>query len=267
MGGEGNLKNVLYRRAHKERPQPAARRQRLGYLEKHKDYVRRAKDYHRKQDTVKKLHRKAYFKNEDEFTFAMLSHRQQDGRLRKKGTHLSEPELKLLDSQDARYVGVREQMDKKAAEKAAKNLHFLDAERPNRHVLFVDEDDVASGGGNIVVSSSSSSLPGASGGGLKDYNVAAHFDTHPALLPHKANRLHIRQLETGVFADRAALQSEGRHQYKQLLHRQERGKKLRRVREELELRNNLRTKGKRKKVADAENGRSAIYKWFPERKR
>jgi hypothetical protein len=47
-----SLKNAISRRTHKERAQPAARKK-FGLLEKHKDYVVRAKDFHRKEKTIK----------------------------------------------------------------------------------------------------------------------------------------------------------------------------------------------------------------------
>merc|ERR1719379_2212299 len=125
----------------------------------------------------------------------MISHRHENGKLRKLPTHLSEAEAALVDSQDARYIGMREQIDKKAVEKATARLHFLDADRPNKHVLFVDEDDVASSGG--ASGSTAGGRAAASGTGqkptkkkkkLQDFDVAAFFDTHPALLGKKANR-------------------------------------------------------------------------------
>eukprot|EP00434_Breviolum_minutum_P011413 symbB.v1.2.010064.t4/scaffold652.1/size176119/5 len=73
MGADGGLRHVVHKRVHLERQQPKARRK-LGYLEKHKDYVKRAKDFHKKQDEVKRLHRKAYFKNEDEFSIKMMDY-------------------------------------------------------------------------------------------------------------------------------------------------------------------------------------------------
>lgn len=67
-----SLRNSVHRREHRERSQPNAR-QKLGLLEKHKDYVLRAKDYHSKQDRLKALREKAYFRNEDEFYFGMIN--------------------------------------------------------------------------------------------------------------------------------------------------------------------------------------------------
>ena len=65
------MRNAIRRRNHKERSQPVYR-QKLGFLEKHKDYVQRAKDYHSKQDRLKKLREKAEFRNKDEFYFGMV---------------------------------------------------------------------------------------------------------------------------------------------------------------------------------------------------
>eukprot|EP00913_Durusdinium_trenchii_P024337 g22848.t1 len=44
---------------------------------------------------------------------------------------------------DARYVNMREQIDKKAVQKRAEKLHFLEAEKPNKHMIFVDEENHA----------------------------------------------------------------------------------------------------------------------------
>jgi U3 small nucleolar RNA-associated protein 11 len=68
------LKNSLHRRAHKERSQ-LAHRSKLGILEKHKDYVLRARDYHAKQDRLNRLRQKAAERNKDEFYFSMVRER------------------------------------------------------------------------------------------------------------------------------------------------------------------------------------------------
>ena len=66
-----SLRNSLHRRNHKERSQ-LAHRSRLGILEKHKDYVLRARDYHSKQDRITRLRQKAADRNKDEFYFGMI---------------------------------------------------------------------------------------------------------------------------------------------------------------------------------------------------
>lgn len=43
----------------------------MGLLEKHKDYVLRARDYNKKQKRLRALQLKAAFKNPDEFYFKM----------------------------------------------------------------------------------------------------------------------------------------------------------------------------------------------------
>jgi hypothetical protein len=63
-------KNITPRREHRERSQPNYRSH-MGLLEKHKDYVVRAKDFHAKKDRLTTLKRKAEERNPDEFYFKM----------------------------------------------------------------------------------------------------------------------------------------------------------------------------------------------------
>jgi U3 small nucleolar RNA-associated protein 11 len=67
-----SLRNVVQRRNHKERGQLASR-EKLGLLEKKKDYLQRAKDYHGKQKRLKALREKALFRNPDEFYYKMIN--------------------------------------------------------------------------------------------------------------------------------------------------------------------------------------------------
>ena len=64
------LRNAVKRKTHKERSQPGERRK-FGLLEKKKDYVLRARDFHKKEDAIKVLKTKAAYKNPDEFYFGM----------------------------------------------------------------------------------------------------------------------------------------------------------------------------------------------------
>lgn len=259
-----SIKGVVHKRVHLERHQPSDRK-RLGYLEKHSDYSKRAKDYNRKQDAIKRLQRKAAFRNKEEFSFKMLSKKMKGGRLAKKAEHLSTEELRLLETTDARYVGIREQMDKKAAARQAEKLHFLEADRPNKHTLFIDDDDLESE--RFTSTSSSSTGEGKRNRRLEEIDVAKYFDTHPTMLPKKANRMTTRQLETTHLCRPEIAQRKMKSAYKELFSHQERAKKLTRTREALELRASLRQGGRMRKTKEGTKDSPAQYKWMYERKK
>ncbi|KAF9056585.1 small-subunit processome [Panaeolus papilionaceus] len=100
-----SLRNSLHRRNHKERSQ-LAHRAKFGLLEKHKDYVKRAKDYHEKQDRLTRLKQKAALRNKDEFYFAMTKEKTQGGvRIKDRGNAaLPTDMVKVLKTQDENYV-------------------------------------------------------------------------------------------------------------------------------------------------------------------
>jgi len=262
MGKRGdNLRNVVHRPVHKERAQPKAR-SRLGYLEKHKDYVKRAVDHNKKQKKLRTLHANAFFRNPDEFAFKMVNRKQTPGgKVSQENKHLSQEQVSLADAQDAKYISLREQADRKFVEKTEANLHFLDADKPNRQTIFLDDDDLRS------ATASSSSGGVRIKDKLKSFDVAGYFETHPALLAKKSNRLRLKQLETHKFADKSELDRAERVAYRELFHRQERTKKLIGVREQLEFRTLMHKKGRKMKVKDATDGHPAIYRWAPQRQR
>eukprot|EP00960_Hanusia_phi_P035740 751909-Hanusia_phi.AAC.1 len=132
-----SFRNAVKRKTHKERAQPAAR-SRFGLLEKHKDYVERARDFHKKQNQIKILREKAAFRNPDEFYFKMQS------SSTKRGVHqvnrdnsLDDDTIKLLKSQL--------QTEKKKLEKMEGDLHCLSAmaaiPKQNKHTIFLDSDE------------------------------------------------------------------------------------------------------------------------------
>ncbi|WAR54559.1 hypothetical protein PtB15_4B176 [Puccinia triticina] len=95
----------VQKRQHRERSQPLAR-QRLGLLEKHADYVKRAKDYNSKKDRLQKLRLKASLKNQDEFYFKMINSKTVKGvhYNDKTNTPLDNSLVKLLKTQDFNYI-------------------------------------------------------------------------------------------------------------------------------------------------------------------
>ena len=100
-----SLRKSLHRRTHRERGQ-LVHRAKYGLLEKHKDYVLRARDYHTKQDRLTRLRQKAADRNKDEFYFAMKNERTVEGvHVQDRGnTPMPMDMVKLLKSQDEGYV-------------------------------------------------------------------------------------------------------------------------------------------------------------------
>ncbi len=95
----------LHRRNHKERSQPL-HRAKLGLLEKHKDYVHRARDYKSKRERLKKLKEKIAFRNKDEFYWGMVKGKTEGGvHIQGRGNEpLPVDVVRILKTQDANYI-------------------------------------------------------------------------------------------------------------------------------------------------------------------
>lgn len=106
----------MSRRNHRERAQPL-NRQKLGLLEKHKDYVHRARDYKSKKDRIKKLREKAAFRNKDEFYWGMVKGQTKGGvAIADRGNEaLSTDMVRLLKTQDVGYIKVQIAQDEKVS--------------------------------------------------------------------------------------------------------------------------------------------------------
>ncbi|OAA63883.1 U3 snoRNP-associated protein Utp11 [Cordyceps fumosorosea ARSEF 2679] len=102
-----SMRNAVDRRVHRERAQPLERR-RLGLLEKHKDYSKRAQDYNKKKAQIKALRAKAAERNEDEFYFGMMSRKGPGNRVKDgkswSGTVQGDRGNKILDIDTARLL-------------------------------------------------------------------------------------------------------------------------------------------------------------------
>ncbi|KAI0169181.1 U3 small nucleolar RNA-associated protein 11 [Hypoxylon sp. FL1284] len=148
-----SIRNAVQRRVHKERSQPHER-QRLGLLEKHKDYSLRAKDFNKKKAQLRALRQKAADRNEDEFYFGMLSRRGPGHALSqgrrwtgtvdgdRGGRALDVDAVRLLKTQDLGYVRtVRNQARKEVAALEERVLEQGGSLAPPDPNLEYDDDD------------------------------------------------------------------------------------------------------------------------------
>ena len=127
---------------YRERHQPQDRNH-LGLLEKKKDYKLRADDYNNKKQVLKHLRKKALNKNPDEFYFHMSNSKIVDGGIHRDllskkskskdggGTTTNAntaDQIRLMQTQDYKYVSMRRVMEQKKIEKLKGALHLLDAD-------------------------------------------------------------------------------------------------------------------------------------------
>ncbi|KAI0039097.1 u3 small nucleolar RNA-associated protein 11 [Auriscalpium vulgare] len=137
-----SMRNSLHRRNHKERSQ-LAHRSRLGFLEKHKDYVLRARDYHSKKDRITRLRQKAADRNKDEYYFSMNKQRTEGGvHVQDRGNaSLPVDMVKVLKGQDENYIRTMRTAGLKKIEKIKEQLSALaDLLRPGS-LGGLDESD------------------------------------------------------------------------------------------------------------------------------
>ncbi|KAG6550824.1 hypothetical protein Mapa_007620 [Marchantia paleacea] len=135
-----SLRNAVKRKTHKERSQPSTR-SKYGLLEKHKDYVLRAKDFHKKETEIKILKEKASFRNPDEFYFKMINSQTVNGvhREKKGGKQYTQEEIMLMKTQDFRYVLNKSQAESKKVERLQSVLHQTAQPASNTHVYFAED--------------------------------------------------------------------------------------------------------------------------------
>ncbi|KAF6163918.1 hypothetical protein GIB67_024773 [Kingdonia uniflora] len=229
-----SLRNAISRRAHKERVQPDSRKK-FGLLEKHKDYIDRAKAFHKKEDAIKKLKEKASFRNPDEFYFGMIKTRTIDGvhKPESQAIQYTAEELMLMKTQDIGYVYQKVQSEKKKIERLSSALHSLDNLPQNTHVYYAQDREEA----KEIRSRSRSSQEG---------KLRAAVD-----VPDKIKR-------------------QAASSYKELEARKKRVNGLEKVYVDMSLQQELQKKGRKRKLREEEivnpTGRP-VYKWRPERKR
>lgn len=241
-------------KTHKERHQPEARKH-LGLLEKKKDYVARAKDYHRKERTLKLLQKRALNRNPDEFYFHMINSKIEKGvhREKDKEDEHTPDQIKLMETQDINYVAYKRNIEAKKVEKLQSRLHLIDAanEVKNKHIFFVEDEEEE-----------------------KTFDIAKKLNTHPALLSRRTNRPNLsklRDIKIPRVDDNtlATIEQQKHMAYKELYKRIERERELTVVQQKLEIQRALakEKETKPKQVKPATKDSAPIYKWKFERKR
>ena len=247
-----SLRNAEKRRTHRERAQPQKRR-RLGLLEKHGDYVKRARNYESKRKRIEALQRKAADRNPDEFNFGMLKSKTKNGVhvVRDERGKLSAEMHMLVKTQDLTYATISQSREKKKIEKMKANLHFRipAGMKKAKHTIFVDSVEDA-----------------------KKFDGAKYFDTTAESLSNTRNRRRKSDLakDATISIPSKILQKIERRQeraYAELKERTKREKNLSMLRSHLQLHKNLSGKGRRRKIKDAEGNKPAVYKWKMQRSR
>uniref|UniRef100_A0A7R9TM75 U3 small nucleolar RNA-associated protein 11 n=1 Tax=Prasinoderma coloniale TaxID=156133 RepID=A0A7R9TM75_9VIRI len=269
MSGAASLRNAVKRKTHKERSQPADRRKH-GLLEKKGDYLKRARDYHRKENAIKALREKAAMRNEDEFNFGMVNSRTKDGVHQvetAQANKYTQGELRLMKTQDVGYVTTARLAEKKRLERLQSQLHMLGGAKgdakgkpKNKHTLFVETEEEADA-----------------------FDAAKALDTPAELLGRRFNRPRNAQLANAslvvggaaVAADPKARKETERRRaaaYRELAEAAEREDKLRRTAEQMVYQKELMGGGRKRKLrakelAPGTGAKANVHKWKRERKK
>ena len=236
-----------HQKAHRERGQ-LSNRKHLGLLEKRKDYILRAKSFHRKEEALKRLRKKASEKNPDEFYFQMVSSKTKDGVHIKPKDHevYTKVQIDLMKTQDLNYLNLQKNREAKKIERLKDNLHFLDeADKHTRsHTFFVDSKREEN-----------------------DFDAAVHCDSLPNLNSHTDNKPtnDILQKSNCIpISVQKKFTKLRQKSYNELQSRIDRDNNLKKARDGLILQQQLQGKGTvHKKIVDGK----VSYRWKKIRKR
>ncbi|DBA96634.1 TPA: hypothetical protein ACH3X1_015492 [Trebouxia sp. C0004] len=239
------LKNAVKRKTHKERSQPSDRRK-FGLLEKKKDYLQRARDFHKKENEIQNLRRKAEQRNPDEFYFAMERKRTKGGVTSGSVTEAnkySQQELRFMKSQDASYLALKAQTEMKKVDRLRSQLQFIGAAAPQQHVVFVDDQAA-----------------------VQSFSAEQHFDTPNELLTRSFNRPRIAQLQEPDILTKHNWQQADRKceaAYRELQQRNDRHINLSRMAGSMDMEKAVMGKGRKRKLQPSETGDSQdrVFRW------
>ncbi|CAG98396.1 rRNA-processing protein UTP11 [Kluyveromyces lactis] len=248
----GNLQHSVQKKQHRERSQ-VQERSKFGFLEKHKDYVKRAKDYHNKQTTLKVLKSKTKERNPDEFYFGMNSKKLGSDGLLITSRHggeesdgvLNMDQVKLLKTQDSNYVRTMRLVESRKSEKKKNSMMFTSN---GKHTVFVEDQEA-----------------------MESFTPEEYFKTSTDMVDRRENRLRTDQLEgvklgslPGKAQNEESLRKKKLKKYKAITRHMERESQLAAVEERMNLQREVMKSGSKKKIEV--NGK-VTYKWKKQRKR
>eukprot|EP00761_Pharyngomonas_kirbyi_P014831 gb/GECH01014861.1/.p1 GENE.gb/GECH01014861.1/~~gb/GECH01014861.1/.p1 ORF type:complete len:248 (+),score=82.33 gb/GECH01014861.1/:1-744(+) len=138
-----SLRNAIPKRTYRERGQLSWRKH-LGPLEKHKDYVRRARDRHRKEKEINHLQEQAFFRNPDEYSAEMTHYeRDKEGNLVFEVTNaVSNSALKSQYEKDISVLNMQRQKFINKINRLEKQLSTASVAKA-KHKVFVDNENDA----------------------------------------------------------------------------------------------------------------------------
>lgn len=224
-------------REHRERGQLHSRKN-LGMLEKHKDYVVRAKAYNKKKAVLKSLHEKARNRNPDEFYYKMIKNPLKSGRHVEshKEEEYTDDQLAMMKTRDLKYVQMKIMSERNKIEQLTGSLHLTkQAGKKNTHIHFVDSDDEEIESDDQLEESGRSRLAGKGRGGF------------------------------GV-PSRSKASTRSANGYRELNQRLNRLQQLKIMSAKMETKKKLLTKEKHIRIPGGD-GIPVTYKWFTERKK
>ncbi|KAK9474154.1 small-subunit processome [Dipodascopsis tothii] len=243
-----SLRHNVAKKQHRERAQPAARRK-WGLLEKHKDYVLRARDYHSKEQRLKLLREKSKTRNPDEFYHGMLSSKTDKFGIkqaeRESSLALSNAEVLLLKTQDEGYLTTAVATEKHKIAKLEEQLAFAPAAAaPAAPAAPIDDDSDY------------------------DYGLSDEEAPKKTRLSKRARRAKYagEQRHTPAAPVLNATSSRGRDKIvRELSDRRERLQQLERVLGEVQLQRQLMKPGQKKKIVKDDG--KVVWKWKAQRKK
>ena len=281
-----SLKNLIKTRTYRERSQPVVR-QHLGLLEKHKDYVLRARDFHRKEDALQKLREKAAFRNPDEY-YMKMAHTKTEGGVHQKRSaeQPTADDMKRFKKEDANYLMVKQTAEARKIERLRANLHMLDAPLQNKHTIFVAdraqgrELDASRHGTTAVEAASAPPVrpkkggkersPGAAPPALKgdsDSDAALGDDGGDDDWGGESARVAAGGLDALPSKRRAKLERAKAAAYSELEQRQARHAQMGAALQRIGIEKALMGKGARKKLKSRADDAPKTFKWKQRRKK